>query len=133
MTYQKLTPNLVVADVARSVAFYRDVLGFGLAMSVPEQAPYVFAGMQQDAVEIFLNDRKAAAEEMPDLVKAPLGGTLTLYIEVSDVDGLFGRIAPHVRVVSPLRTQFYGMREFAAADPDGYVLTFAQRVGQTHG
>ena len=31
-TYTKLTPNLIVADVDRSVAFYRDVLGFTVAM-----------------------------------------------------------------------------------------------------
>jgi uncharacterized glyoxalase superfamily protein PhnB len=28
----------------------------------------------------------------------------------------------------PLKTQFYGMREFAIEDPDGHILTFAQRV-----
>ena len=39
----KLTPNLVVADVARSLAFYRDVLGFKVAITVPDAAPYVFA------------------------------------------------------------------------------------------
>jgi hypothetical protein len=26
-------------------------------------------------------------------------------------------------------TQFYGMREFAIEDPDGYILTLAERVG----
>ena len=26
--FTKLTPNLIVSDVARSLAFYRDVLGF---------------------------------------------------------------------------------------------------------
>ena len=34
-----------------------------------------------------------------------------------------------VNVTMPLVTQFYGMREFAIVDPDGYVITFAQRVG----
>jgi uncharacterized glyoxalase superfamily protein PhnB len=29
----------------------------------------------------------------------------------------------------PLQTQFYGMREFAVTDPDGHILTFAERVG----
>ncbi len=28
-----------------------------------------------------------------------------------------------------LRTQFYGMREFAVYDPDGHLITFAERVG----
>jgi len=32
------------------------------------------------------------------------------------------------RLVIPLTTQFYGMREFAIEDPDGFVITFAQRV-----
>lgn len=28
----------------------------------------------------------------------------------------------------PLETKFYGMREFAIADPDGFVITFAENV-----
>jgi uncharacterized glyoxalase superfamily protein PhnB len=28
----------------------------------------------------------------------------------------------------PIETKFYGMREFAIVDPDGYVITFAERV-----
>jgi len=35
-----------------------------------------------------------------------------------------------VKVLMPLVTQWYGMREFTIADPDGYVITFAERVGQ---
>ena len=31
-------------------------------------------------------------------------------------------------VVMPLKTQFYGMREFAVTDPDGHIITFAERV-----
>jgi hypothetical protein len=33
----------------------------------------------------------------------------------------------------PIVTQWYGMREFAIADPDGYVITFAERQAQTEG
>ena len=28
----------------------------------------------------------------------------------------------------PLVTQWYGIREFALTDPDGYVITLAERV-----
>ena len=45
--FTKLTANLIVSDVARSVEFYRDVLGFGLGATVPDAAPYVFASLQQ--------------------------------------------------------------------------------------
>ena len=40
---KKLSPNLIVSDVDRSRAFYRDVLGFSVAQTVPDAAPYVFA------------------------------------------------------------------------------------------
>lgn len=45
------------------------------------------------------------------------------------VDALFAEISAKARVIMPLKTQFYGMREFGIEDPDGYVIFFAQRVG----
>jgi len=38
-------------------------------------------------------------------------------------------MAARVTVTMPLTTQFYDMREFAIVDPDGHVMTFAERVG----
>jgi len=49
---------------------------------------------------------------------------------VTGVDELHHTIASRVTVVMPLKTQFYGMREFAIVDPDGHVITFAERVGE---
>lgn len=125
--FKKLTPNLVVADVVRSVNFYRDVLGASMAMSVPDDPPYVFAAVQLGAVEVFFNDAAAAVEELPQFRNQPIGGTLTLYIEVSGLDELFERVKDRAPIVMPMKTQFYGMREFAIADPDGYILTLAER------
>ena len=35
---QKLTPNLIVSDVQRSIDFYRDVLEFTVTQTVPDTA-----------------------------------------------------------------------------------------------
>ena len=40
---KKLTPNLLVANVERSLAFYVDLLGFARGMTVPDASPFVFA------------------------------------------------------------------------------------------
>jgi len=56
------------------------------------------------------------------------GGGHTMFIEVDGVDALHERIQSRVRVIMPLVTQWYGGREFAIEDPDGYVITFAERV-----
>jgi uncharacterized glyoxalase superfamily protein PhnB len=126
--YQKLTPNLLVASVERSLAFYTDILGFSQGMTVPDASPYVFASVTAGPVEIFFNDAKTAVAEYPLFDARDIGATATLFIEVDGVDALHDRLKDRVTIVMPLVTQFYGMREFAIADPDGYVLTFAQRM-----
>ena len=47
---------------------------------------------------------------------------------MNDVDALHAEISSQAKIVTGLKDQFYGMREFALLDPDGYLLTFAQRL-----
>jgi len=122
----KLTPNLIVADVSRSIAFYRDVLGFTLGATVPDAAPFVFAIVQSGPVEIFLNAPEPATAEYPAFKDRPIGGTLTLFIQVDDVRAAHEAVKNQVEIVMPLEKKWYGVTEFAFTDPDGYVITFAQ-------
>ena len=128
----KLTPNLIVDSVERSLAFYESVLGFSRGFTVPEASPFVFGSVVSGAIEIFFNEKNAAVKEYPKFAAAPIGLTGTMFIEMmggpGDIDALHDRLKPQVKIVMPLVTQFYGMREFAIADPDGYVITFAERV-----
>jgi uncharacterized glyoxalase superfamily protein PhnB len=129
MKFQKLTPNLVVKDVAAAVEFYRSVLGFQTAFTVPDNAPYVFASVTNGAVEIFFNDQKAVREDYPSLGTDPLGGTLTLFIEVAGIEEVLAAVQKAgAKITMPLKTQFYGMREFAFEDLEGWVITIAERV-----
>jgi uncharacterized glyoxalase superfamily protein PhnB len=124
---KKLTPNLVVADVSRSMAFYRDVLGFQRTAAVPDAAPYVFASLQSGGVEIFLNAPEPAIAEYPSFKGRPIGGTLTLFIEVAGIAAVYESLKSRVKVTMPLEKKWYGVTEFAFEDPDGYVITFAER------
>ena len=128
--FKKLTPNLLVANVERSLAFYVETLGFARGMTVPDASPFVFAAVTSGEVEIFLNDAATAVKEYPAFAGKPLGATGTMYIELEGVDALHERIKSSATITMPLVTQFYGMREFGILDPDGYVITFAERVPQ---
>ena len=132
-SFKKLTPNLLVANVERSLAFYTDVLGFARGMTVPEQSPLVFASVVSGTVEIFLNDRDTAIKEYPAFSGVPLGATATMFIEMEEgnVDALHDRLKSQVVITMPLVTQWYGLKEFAIADPDGYLITFAERIPQS--
>jgi len=128
MPYQlsSLTPNLIVADVDRSMAFYRDVLEFTVAQSVPDASPYVFAIMRSGPVEVYLNAPGPATEEYPSLKGRPLGGTLTLFIRITGIRAAYEALRTRVNVLMPLEKKWYGVTEFACTDPDGYVITFAE-------
>jgi len=129
MKFQKLTPNLVVRDVTASMEFYCSVLGFQTAITVPDQAPYVFGSVTNGAVEIFFNDQKAVAEDYPALGAKPIGGSLTLFIEVEGIEEVLAALQKsRARITMPLKQQFYGMREFAFEDPEGWEITIAERV-----
>jgi uncharacterized glyoxalase superfamily protein PhnB len=118
MQIRKLTPNLVVRNVEASLRFYSEILGLEKAMTVPDESPYIFAAVSNGAVEIFFNDQKSVAAEYPKLA-ASIGASLTLYMEVDSLQS----------VSMPITDQFYGMKEFAFEDVDGYTITIAQKMG----
>ncbi len=128
MQIKKLTPNLVVRNVEASLKFYREILGLETAMTVPEQAPYVFAGVSNGAVEVFFNDQKTVAAEYPKLATT-IGASLTLYMEVDSLQDVLERVMKAgAKISMPVTEQFYGMREFAFEDADGYTITIAEKM-----
>lgn len=136
MKFASVTPNLIVADIDRSIAFYRDVLGFSVQATVPQAAPFVFAWMQRDDIGVFLNTVGSVKDDHPELAARPIGGTNTLYIAIeaidaeSGIESLYEAVRARARVVMLPTTQFYGMREFGIEDPDGYVIFLGQRVAE---
>jgi len=126
MQIKKLTPNLVVRNVEDSLKFYGEILGLEKAMTVPQQSPYVFASVSNGSVEVFFNDRKTVAAEYPKLA-ATIGASLTLYMEVDNLQEVLDRVQKAEATISmPVTDQFYGMREFAFEDGDGYTITCAE-------
>lgn len=59
MEPERATPLLRVADVARSAACYRDVLGFEID-AFPDHPPYVFAILRRGTAEIMLRQSRLA-------------------------------------------------------------------------
>lgn len=123
-TFKSLTPNLVVRDIGASTAFYRDALGFAVRRTVPDETPFVFVWLERDGVQVFLNDLATVRRQSP-AAAANIGGS-GFYIIVEGLDGLHDAASAKTVLVMPLTKQFYGMREFSVADPDGHVITFAE-------
>lgn len=135
--YKKLTTNMIVDDVNRTVDFYCNVLGFEFVMGVPRDSQEIvtakqndqalgFAIVKCDNVEMMFQAKKSLAREIPQFGGMKIGGSLTFYVEVDNVEGLYDELKEKVTIIRDLQTTFYGMREFYIRDCNGYVLTFAQ-------
>lgn len=128
--FNKITPNLVVADMEKSLKFYRDVLGFTVAQTVPDKSPFIFAWMKRGDAELFLNQHMPPQPGQPDLYNgSKIGGTLSMYMPLEGIEELLKTVeSKGVKIVVPLHKEFYGMKEFAVHDPDGYLVIFAERA-----
>jgi catechol 2,3-dioxygenase-like lactoylglutathione lyase family enzyme len=125
-------PALPVRDMARSVEFYRDQLGF----AVPHREP-AFAILRRDAVEVHLwaasdeawRTRAGAAAPVVSGAESFIAGTASCRVAVQGVDELhralssLGILHPN----APLRDQPYGTREFGVCDPDRNLVVFFER------
>ena len=122
----KLTPNLMVEDVNQTIQFYRDVLAFEVLATVPEKGTFAWAMLKRDNVEIMFQQRVSLTEEIPTFHGRAIGGSLTLYIDVDDVQSLYETAHNKATIVQEMHTTFYGAQEFGIEDCNGYVLVFAQ-------
>jgi catechol 2,3-dioxygenase-like lactoylglutathione lyase family enzyme len=139
---------LTCRNMPKSVAFYRDTLGFTLEHSWPEGDAPMWANMMLDRQSIMLGASmdpgqapdcggdaatKALHQKLYDDFKGnkPGIGFMT-YVLVPDVDAFHSRLSkaglkPEVKPT----TQFYGIRDFSVLDPDGYRLIFYSPVVMT--
>ena len=138
MELKKLAPNFAVQDIEKTVAFYRDVLGFKLEMAVPEdksgveqelgeKKKYIYAMMSRDGVGVMFQRTDSIGEDVPPLKGVPIGASVSFYIEVEDINALYQEMKSKAEVVKELETVWYGMQEFYVKDCNGYILGFAER------
>jgi uncharacterized glyoxalase superfamily protein PhnB len=117
---RSVTAGFTVTDVARSVAWYRDVLGFVVADEWRVQGELRGAEMRAGAVALYLgqDDWKKGR----DRVK---GEGVRLYCTTrQDIDAVAERVKAAGGVLShEPQTQPWGERDFGLMDPDGFKIT----------
>jgi len=128
---KKLTPNLMVEDVAQTLAFYRGTLGFEVLTTLPEQAPFDFAIVHRDGVELMFQSRLSLSENVPALNGSPIGASQTFYIEVTGIRDLYESLRDKVEIVVDFHMTFYGTQEFYFRDLNGYILSFSESNAST--
>ena len=114
-----VAPVFRVADLARSLLYYRDQLGFDVEFNYEG----FYAGVLRDGCHVHL---KCAHPIERDQAAFEAAEHLDACFNVQDAQALASRFASAGASFSvPLRNMPYG-REFYVKDPDGYILGFIQ-------
>ena len=118
-------PVLLVRDVVRSAAHYRDALGFSYDRLWGEPPDFVI--LRRDGLSLMLNQAPAHHPITPHW--RVNRGMWNVYFWVSDADALLAEFRQRgARIDYGLSDKPYGMREFGLQDLDGYDLGFGQPI-----
>ena len=121
---QAISPFFIVSNVDRTIAFYRDKLGFETRLREPDRDPF-FAIIGRDGAQIFVKSEKDVAP-LPNSKRHP-HLRWDAYVYVPDPDALAAEFATGGAAFSvPLKDTNDGLRGFEISDPDGYVLFFGR-------
>ena len=135
-TAPPIVPELDVADLARSLSFYVDVLGFRVRIERPEER---FVYLTRGPVHLMLEQADGPGRRFRTApLEYPFGRGMNLQIEVPDIDHLHAcALRAGATIYIPLEERWYrrgdveaGLRQFVVIDPDGFLLRFFTSLGK---
>jgi len=118
---KKMSPLFVVADLSRSIEFYKTRLGFNLDFLYED----FYAGVIKDGCSIHLKCGKPNEEERQSKRDKE---HIDMTFSIDNIEHLHEAfISDRMEFVQPLRQMPYG-KEFYIADPDGYIIAFLEEA-----
>jgi uncharacterized glyoxalase superfamily protein PhnB len=128
MNVKRITPVLLVKEIEPLVPFWVNRLGFTKTIEVPDGNKIGFVSFQKGTAEVMYQTYASVEKDAPPSMSAEARkGPTYLYMEVDDLDAVLAAMKD-AKIVMPVRTAFYGMKEFAVQDPGGHFITFAHQV-----
>lgn len=122
MNFIQITPFIYVANLAKALAFFENLLGFKVLARYPN-----YAYVQRETAAIRLLECADPAEITPG------NRRFAYYVDVRDVDALYAELKPKLDQlprgdVYPPANKPYGQREFLVLAPDGNIIAFGQAI-----
>lgn len=104
----------VVSDIAASLAYYRDVLGFQVTFEYGQPLSYACLCRDEVALHLLASSRTK---------RLPGHGAICVFVR--DVDQIYAEVSGRgAKLLNQPEDRDYGMRDFDVVDADGNQLTF---------
>jgi uncharacterized glyoxalase superfamily protein PhnB len=95
-------------------------------VEVPEGDKIGFAILEKDGLELMYQSYASVEKDNPATAAAVKKGPTFLYIDVDDLNRALAA-TQGADLVMPVRSTFYGAKEFGITDPVGHYIIFAQQ------
>jgi catechol 2,3-dioxygenase-like lactoylglutathione lyase family enzyme len=130
-----LIPELSVQNYLISLEFYTQVLGFQVLYERPEEG---FAFLTLGQVQLMIDQIGLGRTWQTAVFEYPLGRGINFQITVDHLKPILENIAKRqIPLLMEVEERWYrkgnlelGNRQFLIQDPDGYLLRFAEDLGQ---
>lgn len=121
-TLTGVSPVLLVSNLERSVAYYRDQLGFACEVN-GDPPDFAVAVRDQAIILLALCDESARIVPNWQIVH----NIWNAYIRVDDVDSVYQEVQERGAGIDyTIYNAPHGFREFGVQDPDGHDIAFGQ-------
>jgi catechol 2,3-dioxygenase-like lactoylglutathione lyase family enzyme len=135
LSWARLVPELLVANLPESLRFWCDLCGFTVAFDRIEEG---FACLDRDGAQVMLEERGRNRNWVTAPLLAPFGRGVNFQISVPAVEPILRALAD---AAWPLfmepEEKWYrtgtletGVCQFLVQDPDGYLIRFSARIGE---
>lgn len=133
MKFNSLIPELTVLNLTKSLHFYVDTLGFKIEYA-REESNFAFISLQGS--QLMLDQINGNWETGP--LEYPFGRGINFQIMVDKIDPMIDALekAGHRLMQKPAESWYrknnreVGQRQFLVQDLDGYLLRFAESLGE---
>jgi catechol 2,3-dioxygenase-like lactoylglutathione lyase family enzyme len=120
-TIKKMSPQLLISDIDRSIEFYTTKLGFDVDFCYED----FYAGIVKEGHFIHL---KVGDPSIDERQRRKNNEDLDIVFSVENIENLYDEFSRKlVEFTQPLRDMPYG-KEFYLSDPDGYILAFLEEA-----
>ncbi|WP_120002877.1 bleomycin resistance protein [Nesterenkonia muleiensis] len=130
-----LVPELAITDLTKSLNFWRDLIGFTVDYSRPDEG---FAYLTMGGAHLMLDEIAIGRSWLTGDLEHPLGRGINFEIAVQDLEPALRRLhgvdwplflAPEEKWYRADKEEI-GVRQFLVQDPDGYLLRLQTDIGR---
>jgi catechol 2,3-dioxygenase-like lactoylglutathione lyase family enzyme len=127
---EHMTPLIQVFNMRRSLAFYRDILGFEVVRDSGNGDDSSWIWLRLEGCDLMLNDQYEPGSEPATCPaeRVKWHGDTCLYFGCRDTEEIYEYLKSKGLETKPPITTSYGMKQLYVSDPDNYNLCFQHPV-----